>query len=165
MHRRTLQSVKTFGMMPLVLGEISPSSEFSLHIFQLSIFRLFTPAPLMLSHASKRSSLGETMNCDIVLCLLGTRPQSTSVFLVCVGTHFRQVPITSASMTTSSHTAPGWLDKFAICVHTRGTWRSLCTHNVCHTVEGSTMLNIRGLTCPWLAKLARSVPTAGLAET
>jgi len=44
-------------MMPLVLGEISPSSEVSLQTFQLSIFKLFTPAPLMLSHDSKRSSL------------------------------------------------------------------------------------------------------------
>jgi hypothetical protein len=57
MHRRTLQSVKTFGMVPIVTGEISPSSEFSLQIFQLSTFKLFTPAPLVLSHDSKTSSL------------------------------------------------------------------------------------------------------------
>ena len=173
-HRRTLQSVKTCGMMPLVLGEISPSSEFSLNIFQLSILELFTPAPLMLSDDSKRSSLkvyNVSYICYIFLypkpsmCLLGTTPESTSVCLVCVGTHFRQLPVSSASMTTSPHTALGWLDKFAICVHTRGTWRSLCTHNVFHTVEDSTLLNTRGLTCPWSAILTRSVPTAGLAET
>ncbi len=95
------------------------------------------------------------MNCDIILCLLGTTPDSTSVFLVCVGTHFRHVPITAASMTTSSHTAPGWLDKFAICVHTRGICKSLHRHDVCHTVEGGfddvehpwTHLSLVGKTC------------------
>jgi len=44
-------------MVPIVTGEISPSSEFSLQIFQLSTFKLFTPAPLVLSHDSKTSSL------------------------------------------------------------------------------------------------------------
>ncbi len=93
------------------------------------------------------------MNCDTVLCLLGTKPESTSVFLVCVGTHFRHVPVTAASMTTSSHTAPGWLDKFAICVHTRGTWKSLCTPRLSHggrfdDVEHSwTHLSLVGKTC------------------
>ncbi len=158
-------------MMPLVLKEISQSSEFSLQIFQLSIFKLFTPAPLILSHDSKRSSLkvyNVSYICYVFLnpkpnmSLLGTTP--ASVFLVCVA-HFRQLPVSSASMTISPHTALGWLDNFAICVHTRGTWRILRTHNVCHTVEDSTVLNTGRLTCPWLAKLARSVPTAGLAET
>ena len=95
------------------------------------------------------------MNCDIILCLLGTTPDSTSVLLVCVGTHFRHVPITAASMTTSSHTATGWLDKFAICVHTRGTCKSLHRHDVCHTVEDGfdgvehpwTHLSLVGKTC------------------